>query len=71
MVFGKLREFHSTFAKEHPGASTHGATLEAARKNLTEALEFALKADRFPCPKMQRLFNEYICISIFINIMRL
>lgn len=45
-VFKKVAEGYIGFVEELPGANTQGATLEEARKNLAEAAEMVLEANR-------------------------
>ena len=45
-VFRKVPEGYIGFVEELPGANTQGATLEEARKNLAEAAELVLEANR-------------------------
>ena len=45
-VFRKFPEGYSAFVQELPGANTQGKTLEEARRNLIEAAEMVLEANR-------------------------
>ena len=45
-VFVEVPEGYVGFAEELPGANTQGETLEEARKNLQEAIEMILEANR-------------------------
>lgn len=45
-VFLKVPEGFVGFVEELPGANTQGATLEEVRKNLKEAVQLVLKANR-------------------------
>ena len=45
-VFQKVQGGYVAFAEELPGANTQGRTLEEARKNLAEAVEMVLDANR-------------------------
>jgi len=45
-VFQKVPEGYIGFVEELPGANTQGSTLEEARKNLAEAAELVLEANR-------------------------
>ena len=45
-VFRKVPEGYIGFVEELPGANTQGATLEEARRNLREAVELVLEANR-------------------------
>ena len=45
-IFLKIPEGYVGFVEELPGANTQGATLEEARKNLKEAVQLVLEANR-------------------------
>jgi len=45
-VYIKVPEGYVAFAEELPGANTQGATLEEAKKNLEEAVNMILQANR-------------------------
>jgi predicted RNase H-like HicB family nuclease len=45
-VFMKVPEGYVAFVEELPGANTQGATIEAARENLKEAVALVLDANR-------------------------
>ncbi|HEX8687299.1 MAG TPA: type II toxin-antitoxin system HicB family antitoxin [Pyrinomonadaceae bacterium] len=45
-VYLKVPEGYIGFVEELPGANTQGETLEVARKNLREAVELVLEANR-------------------------
>ncbi len=45
-VFQKVPEGYIGFIEELPGANTQGETLEAARRNLEEAVRMVLEANR-------------------------
>lgn len=45
-VFQKVPEGYIGFVEELPGANTQASTLEEARKNLVEAAELVLEANR-------------------------
>lgn len=45
-VFRKVPEGYIGFIEELPGANTQGATLAEARKNLEEAVQLVLEANR-------------------------
>jgi predicted RNase H-like HicB family nuclease len=45
-VFQQVPEGYIGFVEELPGANTQGATLEEARANLAEAVQFVLEANR-------------------------
>jgi predicted RNase H-like HicB family nuclease len=45
-VFRKVPEGYIAFVEELPGANTQAATLDEARKNLKEAVQLVLEANR-------------------------
>jgi predicted RNase H-like HicB family nuclease len=45
-VFEKVPEGYIAFVEELPGANTQAATLDEARRNLQEAVELVLDANR-------------------------
>jgi len=45
-VYRKFPQGYAAFVEELPGANTQGETLEEARKNLAEAVELVLEANR-------------------------
>jgi predicted RNase H-like HicB family nuclease len=45
-VFRKVAEGYVAFVAELPGANTQAPTLDEARRNLKEALELVLEANR-------------------------
>ena len=45
-VFRHFPEGYAAFVEELPGANTQGKTLEEARRNLIEAAELILEANR-------------------------
>ena len=45
-IFQKVPEGYIGFVPELPGANTQGDTLEETRKNLEEAIELVLEANR-------------------------
>ena len=45
-VYRKFPQGYSAFVEELPGANTQGETLEEARRNLAEAVELVLEANR-------------------------
>jgi predicted RNase H-like HicB family nuclease len=45
-VFLEVPEGYIGFVEELPGANTQGDTLEEARENLQEAVQFVLEANR-------------------------
>ena len=46
-IFQKVPEGYIGFVEELPGANTQAKTLDEARKNLEEAIELVLEANRF------------------------
>lgn len=51
-VFQKVPEGYIGFVEELPGANTQGKTLQEARKNLEEAVELVLEANRMLAEEM-------------------
>jgi predicted RNase H-like HicB family nuclease len=51
-VFQKVPEGYIGFVEELPGANTQGKTLQDARKNLEEAVELVLEANRMLAEEM-------------------
>ena len=45
-VFEKVSEGYIAFVEELPGANAQGKTLEEARRNLSEAVELVIDANR-------------------------
>ena len=45
-VFRKVPEGYIGFVEELPGANTQGATLDEARRNLREAVQLVVEANR-------------------------
>lgn len=45
-VYMKVPEGYIAFVEELPGANTQGATLEEPRKNIQEAVQLVLEANR-------------------------
>ena len=45
-VYKKFPQGYAAFVEELPGANTQGATLDEARKNLAEAVQLVLEANR-------------------------
>lgn len=45
-VYHRVREGYIGFVQELPGANTQGATLDEVRKNLQEAVELVIEANR-------------------------
>ncbi len=45
-VYKKVNEGYIGFVEELPGANTQAATIDEARKNLREAVEMVLEANR-------------------------
>ena len=46
-IFQKVPEGYIGFVEELPGANTQAKTLDEARSNLEEAIQFVLEANRF------------------------
>ncbi len=46
-VYKKVPEGYIGFVEELPGANTQGATLDETRKNLKEAIQLILDANRY------------------------
>ncbi|MGL5944483.1 MAG: type II toxin-antitoxin system HicB family antitoxin [Waterburya sp.] len=66
-VFQKVPEGYVGFVEELPGANTQGNTLEDTRKNLEEAIELVLEANRILAEE-QLEGQEVIRESIFLSI---
>ena len=45
-VYRKFPQGYAAFVEELPGTNTQGETLEEARRNLAEAVELVLEANR-------------------------
>lgn len=45
-VYRKFPNGYAAFVKELPGANTQGKTLKKARRNLAEAVQLVLEANR-------------------------
>jgi predicted RNase H-like HicB family nuclease len=45
-VYRKFADGYSAFVEELPGANTQGKTLDEARRNLAEAAQLVLEANR-------------------------
>ncbi len=45
-IFEKVPEGYIAFVEEIPGANTQGDTLDEARRNLAEAVQLVLEANR-------------------------
>ena len=66
-VFQKVPEGYIGFVEELPGANTQGDTLEEARKNLEEAIELVLEANRALAEEQLRgqdVIRESVVFSI-------
>ena len=46
-IFQKVPEGYIAFVEELPGANTQAETLDEARRNLEEAIQLVLEANRF------------------------
>jgi predicted RNase H-like HicB family nuclease len=65
-VFRKVPEGYIGFVEELPGANTQGATLEETRRNLEEAIDLVLEANRALAEEDlvgQDVIREPICVS--------
>ena len=67
-VFIEVPEGYVGFAEELPGANTLGETLEEARKNLQEAIEMILEANRLlaeeSIAEMQNVIREPVLLHV-------
>jgi predicted RNase H-like HicB family nuclease len=66
-IFQKVPEGYIGFVEELPGANTQGNTLEETRKNLEEAIELVLEANRVLAEeqlKGQEVIRESLVFSI-------
>lgn len=45
-IYKKFPQGYAAFVEELPGANTQGETLEEARRNLAEAVQLVLEANR-------------------------
>jgi predicted RNase H-like HicB family nuclease len=66
-IFQKVPEGYIGFVEELPGANTQGNTLEETRKNLEEAIELVLEANRILAEE-QLEGQEVIRESIFLSV---
>jgi len=65
-VFRQVPEGYIGFVEELPGANTQGNTLEEARRNLREAVELVLEANRaliVEATKGQSVIREPLKVS--------
>jgi predicted RNase H-like HicB family nuclease len=65
-VFQEVAQGYIGFVEELPGANTQGKTLEEARKNLREAVELVLDANRIVSEKSicgEKVIREPLLIS--------
>ncbi len=65
-VFRQVPEGYIGFVEELPGANTQGNTLEEARRNLQEAVELVLEANReliVEATKGQSVIREPLKVS--------
>lgn len=65
-VYAKHGKWYSAYVEEIPGANTQGRTLAEARRNLKEALELLLEANRALAHKAhgRRAIEEPIAIAV-------
>lgn len=66
-VFQKVPEGYIGFVEELPGANTQGDSLEETRKNLEEAIELVLEANRILAEEQlegQEVIREPIFLSV-------
>lgn len=66
-VFQKVPEGYIAFVEELPGANTQGNSLEEARKNLEEAIQLVLEANRLLAEEQiqgQDVIRESVSLSV-------
>ena len=66
-IFQKVPEGYIAFVEELPGANTQAETLDEARKNLEEAIQLVLEANRFLAEEKlqgQEIIRESIMYQI-------
>ncbi|MGL5806321.1 MAG: type II toxin-antitoxin system HicB family antitoxin [Xenococcaceae cyanobacterium] len=66
-VFQKVSEGYIAFVEELPGANTQGDSLEEARKNLEEAIQLVLEANRLLTQEQiqgQDVIRESVSLSV-------
>jgi predicted RNase H-like HicB family nuclease len=66
-IFQKVPEGYIGFVEELPGANTQGDTLEEVRKNLEEAIELVLEANRTLAEEQlqgQDVIRESVILSL-------
>ncbi len=66
-VFQKVPEGYIAFVDELPGANTQGDSLEEARKNLEEAIQLVLEANRLLAEEQiqgQDVIRESVSLSV-------
>lgn len=66
-VFQKVPEGYIGFVEELPGANTQGDTLEETRRNLEEAIELVLEANRVLAEEQiqgQEVIRESVIFSV-------
>ncbi len=66
-VFQKVSEGYIGFVEELPGANTQGTTLEETRKNLEEAIQLVLEANRILAQEQlqgQEVIRESVVLSV-------
>ena len=66
-IFQKVPEGYIAFVEELPGANTQAETLDEARKNLEEAIQLVLEANRFLAEEQlqgQEIIRESIVYKV-------
>jgi predicted RNase H-like HicB family nuclease len=66
-VFQRVPEGYIGFVEELPGANTQGDTLEEVRRNLEEAIELVLEANRMLAEEQiqgQEVIRESVVFSV-------
>lgn len=66
-IFKKVPEGYIAFVEELPGANTQGKTLQEARKNLEEAIQLVLEANRLFAEEMldgQDIIRESFPVAV-------
>ena len=66
-IFKKVPEGYIAFVEELPGANTQGKTLQEARRNLEEAVQLILEANRLLAEEMlegQDIIRESLPVTV-------